>query len=182
MQASFRDCMVEEVAFAPNHGKLRPRMQMMFHCLGPMAICFGSMMTVSWVLPIIRFLDIDLIFLHGWVHCGGVGVWTRAAASCVFFHHGWSCSEQLLCSIHILMNSVSIERTFVVVSAQTFNCGHNVCCLTWCCNVSFGHTKLCCTFFLASEEVNCPKLQLFQVFRMEFLHSTSLACAIRTLR
>jgi len=58
MQASLRGCMVEEVAFAPNQGKLRPRMKMTFHYLGLMAICFGSMTTVSWVLPIIRFLDV----------------------------------------------------------------------------------------------------------------------------
>jgi len=48
--------------------------------------------------------------------------------------------QMVLFSIPILMNLVAIDRAFVVVLAQTFNCGHDVfaChmllqCLLWAC-------------------------------------------------
>jgi len=46
-EASLRGCMVEEVVFAPDHGKLRPRIKMTSYDAWLMTVSFGSMTTVS---------------------------------------------------------------------------------------------------------------------------------------
>jgi len=69
---------------------------------------------------------IDLIFF-AWMgllqQCWGSDTCSRKLC----FPLSWlKLLQMAFCSIHILMNLASIERAFVVVLAQTFNCGHNV--------------------------------------------------------